>query len=268
MDDATTDVRVLATGIALGESPRWHDGAFWMCDWLAGTVLRLDAAGQREVVARVEGMPFSIDWLPDGRLVLATPDGVRAGAEQEPLGACGRGWNEVVVHPSGRVYVDVPGSMPWEDPLPGLLAVVEPDGTDRVVAEDLWFPNGMVVTDGGATLVVAESHADRLTAFTVTDGGDLVDRRTWAETGPGSAPDGICLDREGAIWFASVPGARCVRVAEGGEVLATVEVGQPCFSCVLGGADGRTLHVTANDYDASGVGNGRVLTARVAVGGW
>lgn len=265
MDD---DLTVLATGISMGESPRWHDGRFWMCDWGAGEVLVLAEDGAREVVATVEGMPFSIDWLPDGRLVLSTPDGVRVGTRLEPYGALGQSWNEVVVDPSGRVYVDVPGSMPWEEPVPGSVAVVLPDGTSRVVAGDVWFPNGMVVTPDGSTLVVAESHADRLTAFTITATGDLVDRRVWAELGEGAAPDGICLDREGAIWFASVPGSRCVRVAEGGEVLQVVEVGQPCFSCVLGGPDGRTLFVTANDYGEEGAGNGRVLTARVPVAGW
>lgn len=264
MDDAPA---VFATGISMGESPRWHDGRFWMCDWVAGEVLVFDDDGAREVVATVEGMPFSIDWLPDGRLVVCTPDGVRVGPDLTLLGAAGQGWNEIVVDPAGRVYVDVPGSMPWEDPLPGSVAVVLPDGTSRHVAGDLWFPNGMAVTPDGSTLVVAESHADRLTAFTIAD-GDLVDRRVWAELDEGSAPDGICLDRDGAVWFASVPGSRCVRVAEGGEVLQTVEAGQPCFSCVLGGPDGRTLFITANDYDEHGVRNGRVLTTRVDVAGW
>jgi sugar lactone lactonase YvrE len=263
-----TQVDVFATGIQMGESPRWHDGRFWMCDWMAGEVLVFDADGGREVVARVEGLPFSIDWLPDGRMVVSTPDGVRVGADLAPYGAPGQPWNEIVVDPAGRAYVDVPGSMPWEEPVAGIAGVVLPDGSSREVAGDLWFPNGMVVTPDGSTLVVAESHADRLTAFTITDDGDLVDRRVWAELGEGTAPDGICLDVEGAIWFASVPGQYCRRVAEGGEVLQTVDFGQSCFSCVLGGDDGRTLYVTANDYSEQGAGNGRVLTARVAVAGW
>lgn len=257
---------MVATGLQMGESPRWHDGRLWVCDWLAGQVLAFDADGSRAVMARVDGMPFSIDWLPDGRLVVSTADGVRVGEDLAPYGAAGRPWNEIVVDPAGRVYVDVPGSMPWEDPVPGSAAVVLPDGTTRDVADDLWFPNGMVVTHDGSTLVVAESHADRLTAFTVDTDGDLVDRRVWADLGEGAAPDGICMDRDGAVWYASVPGMRCVRVAEGGQVLETVEVGQPCFSCTLGGEDGRTLYITANDYSEQGVGNGRVLAARVAVG--
>ncbi|MEO9321892.1 SMP-30/gluconolactonase/LRE family protein [Nocardioides sp. C4-1] len=261
-----TAVDVFATGLQMGESPRWHQGRFWMCDWMAGEVLVFDADGTRHVVAEVEGLPFSIDWLPDGRLVVTTPDGVRVGDELAPYGAPGRGFNEIVVDPAGRAYVDMPGSMPWEEPLPGLAAVVEPDGSSRDLVGDLWFPNGMAITPDGRTLIVAESHADRLTAFTIADDGDLVDRRVWAELGEGAAPDGICLDADGAVWFASVPGRSCRRVAEGGEVLQTIDVGQPCFSCVLGGDDGRTLYVVANDYSETGVGNGRVLTCRVDVG--
>jgi sugar lactone lactonase YvrE len=258
---------VLATGIQMGESPRWHDGAFWMCDWVAGEVLRFDADGGREVVVRVEGLPFSIDWLPDGRLVVSTADGVRVGLDLEPYGAQGRPWNEIVVDPAGRVYVDMPGSMPWEESRPGVVAVVLPDGSSTDVAGDVWFPNGMAVTDEDRTLVVAESHAARLTAFTIGADGDLSERRVWADLGEGAAPDGICVDAEGAIWYADVPNQHCRRVAEGGEVLETVEVGQGCFACVLGGDDGRTLYIVANDYDGQGASNGRVLTQRVAVAG-
>ena len=234
-----------ATGIQMGESPRWHDGRFWMCDWLAGEVLVFDAHGSREVVARVEGLPFSIDWLPDGRLVATTPGGVVVGPEQEPYGAIGQPFNEIVVDAAGRVWVDMPGSMPWEERKPGTVTVVLPDGSSRLVADDVWFPNGMVVL-GDDTLVLAESHADRLTAWTITESGDLVDRRVWADLGPGSAPDGICADASGAIWYASVPGQCCKRVAEGGEVLETVSADRGCFACMLGGDDGRTLYIVAN----------------------
>lgn len=257
-------VEIFATGIGMGESPRWHEGALWLCDWMAGEVLRFDAEGEREVVARVEGMPFSIDWLPDGRLVVCTPDGVRVGADLAPYGALGRGWNEIVATPTGDVFVNVPGSMPWEDPLPGIATLVRPDGSSLDVAGDLWFPNGMALTPDGETLVVAESHRRRLTAFTVTATGELTERRVWADLGEGT-PDGICLDAEGACWYADVPNQHCRRVAEGGEVLQTVEVGQGCFSCVLGGEDGRTLFIAANDFDGVSAGGGRVLTQRVTV---
>src|SRR4051812_3124807 len=148
----------------MGESPRWHDGRFYLCDWLAGEILVFESDGSRETVARVAGLPFSIDWLPDGRLVVSTSQGVVVGTELAPYGAGGRPWNEIVVDPSGRVFVDMPGSRPGDPPLPGVIAVIQPDGSSRVVADDLWFPNGMAVTPDGSTLIVAESHASRLTA--------------------------------------------------------------------------------------------------------
>jgi sugar lactone lactonase YvrE len=230
-----------------------------MCDWIAGEVLVFDADGTRRVVARVEGLPFSIDWLPDGQLLITTPRGVVIGTEQRPYGAAGQPFNEIVVDAAGRAWVDMPGAAPWEEPKPGIVAVVLPDGSSHEVADDMWFPNGMVVL-GDDTLVVAESHADRLTAFTITASGDLTDRRVWADLGTGSAPDGICADAEGAIWYASVPGQRCTRVAEGGDVLDNVAADRGCFACMLGGDDGRTLFIVANKYDRSGASDGIVLT--------
>ncbi len=255
---------LFATGLQMGESPRWHDGRFWMCDWVAGEVLAFAADGTREVMARIDGLPFSIDWLPDGRLVATTTDGVVAGPDLEPYGAPGQPFNEIVVDGAGRSWVDMPGSMPWEESKPGVVAVVLPDGTSRQVADDVWFPNGMVVL-GDDTLVLAESHADRLTAWTITDSGDLVDRRVWADLGPGSAPDGICADADGAIWYASVPGQRCTRVAAGGEVLQSIDADRGCFACMLGGDDGRDLYIVANRYGPEGASDGVVLVERVAV---
>ena len=157
---------IFATGIQMGESPRWHDGRFWMCDWLAGEVLAFSAAGEREVVARVEGLPFSIDWLPDGRLVVTTL----------PAWSPGRTWRRTA--PPGsrstRSWSTPPATAGWTCPArcrgrsakPGIVAVVRPDGSSEQVADDVWFPNGMAIIDD-STLVVAESHADRLTAWTL-----------------------------------------------------------------------------------------------------
>lgn len=255
---------VFATGIQMGESPRWHDGRFWMCDWLAGEVLVFDVGANREVVARVEGMPFSIDWLPDGRLLVTTPGGLLTGPELEPYGGTGQPFNEIVVDGAGRAWLNMPGSMPWEERKPGTVTVVLPDGSSRQVADQVWFPNGMAVL-GDDTLVVAESHADRLTAWTITDSAELVDRRVWADLGPRSAPDGICADAEGAIWYASVPGQHCTRVAPGGEVLDTVKADLGCFACILGGDDGRTLYIVANQWSGGRASDGMVLRQRVSV---
>src|SRR3954464_5654578 len=171
---------IFATGIRMGESPRWHDGRFWMCDWLAGEVLAFSASGQREVVARVEGLPFSIDWLPGGQLVCPWRAGVVGGAPLAPSGPIGRPFNEIVVDAHGNCWVDMPGSMPWEERKPGIVAVVRPDGSWEEVWGDVVFPNGMAILDE-TTLVVAESHADRLTAWTITPSGQLTGRRVWAE---------------------------------------------------------------------------------------
>lgn len=257
-------MEIFASGIRMGESPRWHDDRFWMCDWLAGEVLAFAPDGSRDVVARIDGLPFSIDWLPDGRLIATSRDGLLAGPDLSPYGAADQAFNEIVVDAAGRAWVDRPGSMPWEERKPGIVAVVLPDGTSREVADDVWFPNGMAIV-GDTTLVVAESHADRLTAWTITDDGSLVDRRVWAALGEGEAPDGICIDADGAIWYASVPARHCVRVAEGGEVLATVEADRGCFACMLGGSDGRTLFVVANQYSPAGASDGVVYTERVDV---
>ena len=254
---------VFATGIQMGESPRWHHGRFWMCDWLAGEVLAFDANGDREVVARVAGLPFSIDWLPDGQLVVSTPNGVVTGTDLAPYGAMGQPFNEIVVDRTGRVWVNMPGAPPGQESKPGFVTVVLPDGNSRRVADDVWFPNGMVIL-GDDTLVLAESHADRLTAWTITESGELEDRRIWADLEPGAAPDGICADADGAIWYASVPQRTCTRVAPGGELLATVNADRGCFACMLGGDDGRTLYIVANRYDGgSHASEGIVLTHAV-----
>ena len=129
-----------------------------------------------------------------------------------------------------------------------MVAVVLPDGSSRHVAGDVWFPNGMAILDDD-TLVLAESHADRLTAWTITESGELIDRRVWADLEPGSAPDGVCTDADGAIWYASVPQQRRTRVAPGGGVLATVGADHGCFACMLGGDGGSTLYIVANRYD-------------------
>jgi len=255
-------VELFASGLQMGESPRWHDGRLWMCDWLAGQVLVFDADGRRHVVAAVAGLPFSIDWLPDGELLVTTSNGVMIGAGLEPYAAAGQPFNEIVVDAAGRAWLNMPGAPPGQPTAPGIIAVALADGTSRHVADDVWFPNGMVVLDDD-TLIVAESHADRLTAWTITDDHRLIDRRVWADLGPGAAPDGICADATGAIWYASVPGQHCVRVTHGGRVLDTIQVDRGCFACMLGGDDGSTLYIVANRYDASGATDGVVLTERV-----
>jgi sugar lactone lactonase YvrE len=166
---------------------------------------------------------------------------------------------------SGNTFVNAAGydMMAGEEPRPGFVWVVRPDGSARQVADGLMFPNGMAVTPDGGTLIVAESHADRLTAFDIAADGGLTGRRVWADVA--FAPDGLCLDADGAVWYASVPGRCCERVAEGGAVLERVSADRGCFACMLGGDDGRTLFVVATEWtgvDGVGGRTGQLLTHR------
>jgi sugar lactone lactonase YvrE len=185
------------------------------------------------------------------------------------------GWNEIVVDRHGNAYINGVGfdMMAGEAPRPGQVTLVTPDGALRQVADGVMFPNGMAISPDGRTLVVAESYANKLTAFDIGTDATLSAGRAWAELD--SAPDGICFDAEGAVWYASVPGKRCVRVCEGGEVLQTVEVDRGCFACMLGGDDGKTLYVMAQPWNGpesmtGGVRTGQVLAVRVDVphAGW
>ena len=268
-----TELRLLADDIAFGESTRWYDGRIWLADWAAQEILAVDLDGKREVMARVPSFGGCFDHLPDGTLVVVSGADralLRQGSDgaltpYADLGAVAPGpWNDIVVDGRGNAYVNEIGfDFPGGEFAPGRVAVVTPAGEAREVADGLAFPNGMAVTPDGSTLIVAESYGARLTAFTIDADGGLSDRRVWADLGEGAAPDGICIDAEGAVWFAEVPGRRCVRVAEGGEVLDVLRADRGCFCCELGGPDGRTLFVAAQAWPPpqDGSRTGRVLAA-------
>jgi sugar lactone lactonase YvrE len=243
----TTTPRLMLDGLGFPESTRWHDGRVWLCNWGAGEVLAA-SSGEHKVMARVapRTIPFSIDWLPDGwLLVIDGPRGLLL--RQEPDGALSivadltsygsPPFNELVVDATGNAYVN--GG-------PGLVVCVAPDGTSRKVADGLSWPNGMAVINDGRTLVVADSHAQQLVAFDVQDDSTLAGRRVWADLE--HAPDGICADADGAIWVATVPGKSCLRVREGGEILNVVSTDRGCFACMLGGEHGRTLFIAAAQW--------------------
>jgi sugar lactone lactonase YvrE len=272
-----TELRPLLTGLAMGEAPRWHDDRLVFSDWGAGTVLALNPDGRTETLATVEGgMPFCVDRRPDGRLLVLTqvglmirePDGTLA-PYADLGGLSDYAWNDIVVDGRGNAYVNNIGFEFGGEFAPGLIALVTTDGSVRVAADGLAFPNGMAVTRDNSTLIVAESYGGVLTAYDINDDGSLSGRRVWADLA-GAAPDGICLDAEGAVWFAEVPGQRCVRVAEGGEVQQTLESDLACFACILGGPDRRTLYVTAAawpDAMTPGSRTGQILYTTVDVRG-
>jgi sugar lactone lactonase YvrE len=257
-------MEVLCSGFGLVESPRWHDGRLWFSDWTGGQVVAVDAAGETEVVLRHRSLPLCFDFLPDGRMVVVSnqehallaleADGtLTTYADLSAISTLG--CNDIVVDGRGHAFVNSPdfdfatGPPPGEVQ-PGVVGVVTPDGRVRVVADDLAFPNGMAVTADGRTLVVADSYRAALMGFTIGDDGSLTDRRIWADLSRPEGdhnPDGICLDASGAAWYADVPHQVCVRVAEGGEVLATVDLDRGGFACMLDDAASPSLYaVTAH----------------------
>jgi sugar lactone lactonase YvrE len=254
-----SEVEVLMTGIAFGEQPRWHEGRLWFSDWGAPEVIAVDLDGRSEVVLAAPSFPCCVDWLPDGRLLLVSArDGLLL--RREPDGSLVThadltrvsdppAGNELVVDGHGNAYVNGGGFdlMAGEEFAPGIVALVTSDGSARQVADGIAFPNGMLVSADNSTLVVAESYANRLTAFDIAPDGGLSNRRVWADLGDG-VPDGICLDAENAVWYGDVPNKRCVRVREGGEVLETIELDRGCFACALGGGDRRTLFMMATEW--------------------
>jgi sugar lactone lactonase YvrE len=276
-------VNVLLAGLQVGESPRWHDGRLWFCHWGADEVVAVAPDGMTEVVLHdPEIPPHSIDWLPDGRMLVVTLAEQWAGhlmrrehdgeiVVHADLRTVARGFNEIVVHPGGNVYVngsdfDFLGWLQGEaEFVPGKIAMVTPDGEVREVADDIQFGNGMVITPDGRTLVLADSFAGTLVAFDIEPDGSLSGRRIWAD---GLSPDGITIDAEGAIWTSTggmeIPTGTMVRVLDGGEITHRVEIDRNPFACMLGGEDGRTLHVMAARFDPQdpfgGPATGRVLT--------
>ena len=248
-----SEPRVILSGLAYVESPRWHDGRLWFAHWGTDEVVAVGLDGKSEVVAHGPGgLGWSIDWLADGRLLttgpgllLHEPDGSEV--PHADLTDLAGDWNEVVVDGRGNAYVNGGMFGPAECGPSGVVALVTPDGSVRRVGDGLAFPNGMAVTPDNRTLIVAESWAEGLTAYDIAGDGTLSSRRVWAAT-PGDHPDGICLDADGAVWYADVGKRHCVRVREGGEVLATIALDRGAFACMLGGPDGRTLFMLAADW--------------------
>jgi sugar lactone lactonase YvrE len=291
MHQSERKLETLAGGGAFFESPRWHQGRLWVSDYWRQQVSAISLDGTADTVAEVPGAPSGLGWLPDGTLLvvsmldrklLRVRDGTTTlhadlAAHSGPQG------NDMVVDAAGRAYV---GSIDFEGfanmPTTNLLRV-DPDGSVAVAADGLSFPNGMVLTPDGATLIVAESWAQRLTAFDVRPDGSLANRRAWAQFGsppaadtPGQparwscAPDGIALDAEGAVWVADAANKRALRVREGGQILEELGADElDVIACMLGGEDGHTLFLCVTpDFrlapeEAARTRPARILTCRV-----
>jgi len=275
--------RVLLDGLAMVESPRWHDGRLWFPHWGTPEIVAVGLDGRSHIMARVPpGLGHAIGWLPDGRMLVTgrhltrhERDGsVVMHADLDRISP--HGWSELTVDGRGNVYVNSIGfdfgtemaervKEPTRSPT-GVIALVTPDGRARQVADGIAFPNGMVITPDNRTLIVSESLAGRLLAFDIQEDGALGRRRVWAA---GIWPDGICLDAEGAIWT-STWNNECVRVAEGGEILDRIQLDRPCFATMLGGPRRATLFMMANQFlgpdrfdEMLSLRSGQVLVAEV-----
>jgi sugar lactone lactonase YvrE len=252
--------RVLLGGLAMPESPRWHDGRLWFSDWGAGEIVTVDLDGNSQVVGRgPEGPGWAVNWLPDGRMLMTGNELIRV----EPDGSRVRhadlshispyGWSEITVDGRGNVYVNTINfdftefdNVLTSGQAPGKIALVTPEGEALEVASEIAFPNGMVVTPDNKTLIVAESFAARLTAFDIAEDGTLSNPRVWAD---GVGPDGICLDADGCIWTSSASMTNdCARVREGGAVLERFELDRSCFATMLGGPYRGTLFMLTAEW--------------------
>lgn len=276
--------RVLAGGISFGEGPRWHDGRMWFSDFYDHAVKSVSTEGDVRVEFIIEDQPSGLGWLPDGDLLVVSMTQrrvLRRAADgslslHADLGAIAT-WhcNDMTVDAAGRAYV---GNFGFDyeteiakgglegalaNLIPARLALIEPDGTVRVVAEDLAFPNGTMITPDGRTLIIGETFGFRLTAFDIAADGSLSNRRVWADMAP-RVPDGACLDAEGCVWVANPTAPECLRIAEGGEVREVIATGLACYACMLGGEDGRTLFMfTSGRGEEGGKPRGQIEVATV-----
>jgi len=274
---------IVLSGLGIPESPRWHEGRLWFCNWIDRQVMAADLDGEAEVMLTRDPashpMGYSIGWLPDGRLLTTGAKLERQEPDGSMVTIAEQHANEIVVDGRGYVYINgadfdfVGGGAPE----PGYIKVVTPDGQLRQVAGDIQFPNGMVITPDGRTLIISESFAGRLTAFDIDGDGGLSGRRVFAD---GLGPDGITMDADGAIWV-STGGFSVARVAEGGTVLQRIELAEnrAPFALMLGGPDRRTLfictaewhkadgHVANLERLATGPRTGEILALKVEVPG-
>jgi sugar lactone lactonase YvrE len=276
---ATTSI--ILDGLAFPEGPRWRDGRLFFSDQHDRRVLAVDPTGAAETIVEVAQQPSGLGWLPDGRMLIVSMLDRRVLrlegndlVEHADLSVLAGGeCNDMIVDAHGRAYVgnfgfDMYGGA---DACETCIIAVEPDGRVHVAADGLAFPNGTVITDDGKTMIVGESYAGRLTAFSIDGDGALSGRRVFAQL-RGAVPDGICLDAEGAVWVACPLTGRCLRVRDGGEVVDEIKVSHDfAYACMLGGDDRRTLFIctapSSDPKETVRLRAGRIETAQVAVPG-
>ncbi len=239
---------ILLDNLCFGEGPRWREGALWFSDMHDRRVIKLLPSGEHEVVVTLsDDQPSGLGWLPDGDLLVVSMikrhvlrfDGANLHLHCDLSHLASFHCNDMVVDADGGAYV---GNFGFDLHHDGQgkkaeLIRVAPDGCARVVDDDLYFPNGTVITADGRTLIVAETFAGTLTAFDILKDGALENKREWARLPHGAVPDGICLDEGGGIWSASPTSNECLRQTEGGEVTHRIELNRGAFACMIGGGD-------------------------------
>jgi sugar lactone lactonase YvrE len=275
---------VVAKGLAFGEGPRWRDGRLWFSDMHDHAVKTYaPESGKVEKVVEVPGSPSGLGWDAKGRLLIVSMDDRRllrfddgnlaevadlSSYTEQPI-------NDMVVSEQGTAYIGSFGFDLHAGEKPRatvLLGVDVTTGAHRIVADEMRFPNGMVITPDGSTLIVGESFGACLTAFAIQPDGSLADRREWAALDGGAVPDGICLDAEGCVWVSSPSTHEFLRVREGGEVVQRIPTGDVlAIACMLGDDDRKTLYMlTSKGLDpekAAELRTGRLERTRVDVPG-
>ena len=271
---------VLLDGLTFGEGPRWHGGKLWFSDFYSHRVMTVDLDGKTETILEVPQRPSGLGWNTKGELLVVSMldkrvlrfDGKTAHPYADLSALAGGPCNDMVIDAQGRAYVgnfgyDRHNGSPARTTC---IALAGTDGSVKSAAEGLTFPNGMVITPDGKTLIVGETFANRLSAFDIRDDGMLVNHRVFAET-PGCFPDGICLDAEGAVWVTNPQGDSVLRVFEGGRVAQKIHTGgRFSYACMLGGADQRTLFIVTNTGSGpaiAGKKSGRIEIVQVDVPG-
>ena len=265
---------VLLEGLKFPECPRWHDGKLWFSDMDMLKVMTVDLSGNAETILDMRKSPAGLGWLPDDRLLVVSmqdrrllrldPEGLTELADLSNIASfhC----NDMVVDKQGRAYIGHFGFDFLAQDLkafkPADIILVTPDGNTQVVADNMAFPNGSVITPDDQILIVGESGGNRLTAFDINEDGSLSNRRIWANLN--RSPDGICLDAEEAIWVAAPVSGKVFRFLKGGKITHRVKVSTKAYACMLGGPDRCTLFVATSSNDRS---NGKIEIIKVDVPG-
>jgi sugar lactone lactonase YvrE len=242
------DLTPLANGFCFGEGPRWFEGLLWFSDMLGEAVHTVTLGGSLTTLPLPGHAPSGLGFRPDGTLLIASTasrtvlgyDGERVTTLAELADVAPADLGDMVIDERGRAYV---GSQAREG---GVIVRIDPDDTVTVVATDLDFPNGMIISPGGQTLIVAESTGRRLTSFAIAPDGTLTNRRIFAE-GLDGPPDGITLDAEGGIWVSMTLAHQFERITAGGDVTDRIDMGdRVAVACTLGGPERRTLFLLSS----------------------